>query len=149
MAQTRTQLFNFEWNSAEPQAPAWFQGDADRKGPWVRGGGGRCLQASGGLFAAPARTDHISVFQVNHACWKEEASLLTVDLRPPPSGGAVEADPGPACCSVSALRRVRGHEAVRLSPPAPVVPRGPGSRVGAPAVPPAGGRRAHPAAEPR
>lgn len=59
------------------------------------------------------------------------------------------ADLGQACCSLSALRHACGHEAGQLSPPVSVVPRAPGSRDGAPAVPPAGGQPAHPAPEPR
>lgn len=59
------------------------------------------------------------------------------------------ADLGQACWSLGALRRACGHEALRLSAPVSVVPPAPGSRVAAPAVPPAGGQQAQPAPEPR
>lgn len=159
------ELFKFEWNYTEPQPPWWFHSDANRKKPrgWVVGGdtwelcseqtrrvdacrslGTFCNQQQ--IAALSTRWSHL-VLQVNQVCQKEKLNLLTVSCSPP--GAAVVADLGPACCSWSALRRVCGHEAVRLSPPVPLVPPGPGSCVGAPAAPPAGGQPAHPAPDSR
>lgn len=96
--------------------------------------------------AKPQPPSHVSEIGFTGNLPKGEAELPPSLAAP---GGAVLAGLGQACWSLSALRRVCGHEAVRLAPPVHVVPGDPGSRLGAAAVPPAGRQRPGPAPETR